>query len=82
MLKITHSIENGVNKAKQMGEGSEFTYRFYFIPGITLSNDARTITLAANAASVSVAPGINMIQICVYVYMYMYIKISSSIDDS
>lgn len=38
---------------------------FKILPGITLSNDARTITLAANAASVSVAPGINMIQICV-----------------
>lgn len=41
------------------------------LPGITLSNDARTITLAANAASVSVAPGINMIQIYICVYVYV-----------
>lgn len=31
------------------------------VPGRTLSNDARTITLAASAASASVAPGISIL---------------------
>lgn len=47
------------------------------IPGITLSNDARTMTLAAKAASVSCAPGINILSVLFIYLLFSFIHSST-----